>query len=118
MMITVVIGPIAEVMGYSILPTFGLLGILSWSYFSAFLALSLGFNMAISVAGIALDETQQHRVGSARDVLLLLCVAVAENFGYRQLCSYWRLRGTLQFLGGVQGWGSMTRQGFSKPARA
>jgi len=118
MLITDVIGPIAEVLGYAILPTFGVLGILSWSYFSAFLALSLGFNMAISVAGLALDETQQHRAGSARDVLLLLCIATVENFGYRQLCSYWRLRGTLQFLGGVQGWGSMTRQGFSRPVKA
>jgi len=38
-------------------------------------------------------------------------VAVIENFGYRQLNNFWRVKGWWQFLRGDQGWGEMTRTG-------
>ncbi|MDQ3430914.1 MAG: hypothetical protein M3467_01585 [Actinomycetota bacterium] len=38
--------------------------------------------------------------------------AVAENLGYRQLTTLWRLRGLLSYARGSREWGTMTRQGF------
>jgi hypothetical protein len=35
-----------------------------------------------------------------------------ENLGYRQLNTYWRVRGTISGLMGKRGWGVMTRKGF------
>jgi len=38
---------------------------------------------------------------------------VVENFGYRQLNSYWRMLGWWQFLRKEKSWGVMTRVGFN-----
>ncbi|TIP32099.1 MAG: glycosyltransferase family 2 protein, partial [Mesorhizobium sp.] len=42
---------------------------------------------------------------------VLTVAAVIENFGYRQLNNFWRVKGWWQFLRGNQGWGEMTRTG-------
>ncbi|WP_281035187.1 hypothetical protein [Mesorhizobium tamadayense] len=34
-----------------------------------------------------------------------------ENFGYRQLNNFWRVKGWWQFLRADQSWGEMTRTG-------
>jgi hypothetical protein len=43
----------------------------------------------------------------------LLAAAVAENFGYRQMNSWWRLRGVIDYCKGKRGWGAMTRKGLA-----
>jgi len=46
-----------------------------------------------------------------------LGTALLENFGYRQISSYWRFKGTVKTLLGIKGtWGKMTRKGF-KPTK-
>ena len=119
-LVTDVLGPCGEIAAYVLLPLFAVTGALSWAYLSAFLAMSVGFGVAISVAGLALDETQKSRASSIGALLRLLNAAVIENLGYRQLCNYWRVVGSLQFLRGDQGWGTMNRSGFSPrvPANA
>ena len=43
-------------------------------------------------------------------MFLLLAAAVAENVGYRQLNSLWRLWGTIRWMMGAKpAWGTMTR---------
>ena len=39
--------------------------------------------------------------------------AIIENFGYRQLTSYWRIRGFFSGMRRVKGWGRMERKGFA-----
>ena len=43
---------------------------------------------------------------------LVFFLAVLENFGYRQLVTFWRVRGTLRFFRGEKAWGEMERRGF------
>ena len=45
-----------------------------------------------------LEELSFRGYGGLRDRLLLLAWAVLENFGYRQLTVWWRLRGIAGFL--------------------
>jgi hypothetical protein len=47
-----------------------------------------------------------------REVLILLGYAVLENFGYRQLTLYWRLRGLWDAWRGKTGWEKFSRVGF------
>jgi ABC-type uncharacterized transport system permease subunit len=47
-------------------------------------------------------------------LLVLAAVGIAENFGYRQLTTWWRLKGVRDFFQKKQGWGTMTRKGFKK----
>jgi hypothetical protein len=48
------------------------------------------------------------------DLIRLGIGAIVENFGYRQLNSWWRVKGIWQFLRNKKGWGEMTRRGFNE----
>ncbi|PLR26597.1 glycosyl transferase [Caulobacter zeae] len=108
-----VLGPLIEIFGYVLIPAFWLLGVLDVEYLWALLAVTFGFGIVISVGALALEETELRRFPNARSLAVLMGAAILENFGYRQINNFWRLRGTWQFLTGAQGWGKMTRKGFS-----
>lgn len=107
-----VLGPIIEVVGYVLIPLLWAVGLLSFDFLLAFLAITFTFGIFISVATLILEEVELRRFPQARDLVVLTLVAVVENFGYRQLSNFWRLRGLWQFLRKQQGWGQMTRKGF------
>ncbi|WP_344705936.1 glycosyltransferase [Sphingomonas swuensis] len=107
-----VMGPIIEVVGYVLIPLLWAVGLLAVDYLLAFLAVTFTFGIFISVATLILEEVELRRFPKARDLAILTFVAVAENFGYRQISNFWRLRGVWQFLRKQQGWGTMTRKGF------
>lgn len=117
-LVTDVLGPVLEILGYLLIPVLCLMGVLSTSYLLAFLAVSIGFGVVISVASLAMEEAQLRRVASVRDLLVLLAASILENVGYRQLNNIWRLQGTWQFLTGSTSWGAMTRRGFDVSAPA
>lgn len=112
-LLTDILGPILEVFGYLMIPALCLLGVLSMDYLAAFLAVSVGFGISISVASLVMEESQLRRVASVSDLLVLLFAALAENLGYRQLNNFWRVQGFWEYLVGSSSWGEMTRTGFS-----
>jgi cellulose synthase/poly-beta-1,6-N-acetylglucosamine synthase-like glycosyltransferase len=109
-----VLGPPAEILGYLIIPLAWAFGILAVDYFFAFLAMTFTFGIAISVASLVLEELELRRFPRARDLLILAGVAILENFGYRQLCNLWRVRGMYQYFRGVKAWGDMPRLGLAR----
>lgn len=122
-----VLGPVIELAGYILMPIMWLLGILSFDYMLAFLALTFALGVAVSVGSLAIEEAELRRFPKAVNLLTLAFAAVLENFGYRQLNSLWRLRGLWQWARGVRAWGEMSRKGFAtappappaaEPARA
>ncbi len=112
-----VIGPIIEVLGYILMPVFWLLGILAIDYLLAFTALVFVYGVFISVMSLILEEVELRRFPRARDLVILTLAAVLENFGYRQINNYWRIKGMWQYARGGTGWGQMTRKGFAKQAK-
>jgi cellulose synthase/poly-beta-1,6-N-acetylglucosamine synthase-like glycosyltransferase len=110
-----VIGPLIEIAGYLLIPAFWLLGILHTDYLLAFLAISFGFGVVLSIGALALEEIELKRFPDVRSLIVLMLAAIVENFGYRQINNIWRLRGTWQYLTKQQSWGTMTRRGFSRP---
>lgn len=107
-----VIAPPVEVVGYLLVPLFWGLGVLDWSYFAAFLALSFGYGTFLSIGALLLEEIELKRVPRIRDLLLLSLAAVAENLGYRQLLNVFRVVGFWRFLRRhPAGWGRMVRTG-------
>ncbi len=111
-----VLGPPLEVIGYALIPLLWATGILDVDYLLAFLALTFVFGVFVSIGALILEELQLHHYPRARDLALLTLIAVAENFGYRQINNLWRVAGYWQFLRGAKGWGTMERRGFSKGA--
>lgn len=112
-LVTDVLGPIVEVLGYLLIPIFWLLGMLSLNFFLAFTSLVFAYGVFISAASLILEEMELKRVPRARDLLILIGIAVIENFGYRQINNWWRVVGWWQFLRKKKGWGEMKRKGFT-----
>ncbi|MGD2047202.1 MAG: glycosyltransferase [Gemmatimonadota bacterium] len=107
-----VFGPIIEGVGYVTFLTALILGRTSMPFVLAFLAVAFAFGIALSFAAIGLEELSFRRYPRFTDLVRLLWVAVLENVGYRQLSTYWRLRGMISKLTGAKAWGAMERKGF------
>jgi cellulose synthase/poly-beta-1,6-N-acetylglucosamine synthase-like glycosyltransferase len=111
-----VVSPVLELLGLLLIPLCTLIGVLSVEFFFAYCAIVFGFGVCISLFSFVLAEFSLRRFNRPRDLWLMAFGAIAENFGYRQLNSAWRVMGIWQFLKKKQGWGDMRRKGFQKPA--
>jgi cellulose synthase/poly-beta-1,6-N-acetylglucosamine synthase-like glycosyltransferase len=128
-------GPLIEIAGYGfilfLLITEQVSGqpLIGYEYLLAFLLASLGYGVLVNVFAVlvgawrfryGLADRLQRRLlpfSRRREVLILLLYAVLENFGYRQLTLYWRLRGLWDAWRGKTGWEKFGRVGF-RPGEA
>jgi cellulose synthase/poly-beta-1,6-N-acetylglucosamine synthase-like glycosyltransferase len=110
------IGPILECLGFVIIPTCWLTGLLNTPFFLSYMGLLFLFGVFVSVGSLYLEEITSNERTPPRDLLILTGVAFLENFGYRQLNSLWRIEAWWQFLRKKRGWGNMVRTGFSRAA--
>jgi cellulose synthase/poly-beta-1,6-N-acetylglucosamine synthase-like glycosyltransferase len=111
------LAPVFEAVGLISL-AFGLfLGIVDWNFAALFYLTAYGLGTALTAFTLILEDLSFHRYETFRDRVLLLSWALLENFGYRQITVYWRLRGLWKFLRGKKDWGAMERKGF-KPLAA
>jgi cellulose synthase/poly-beta-1,6-N-acetylglucosamine synthase-like glycosyltransferase len=105
------LGPLIELAGYLFMPLCFFAGVLSTTAWIAFLVVAIGFGVLLSVSALVLEELWFHVYPRPGDIVLLFLLAVAENFGYRQLNSVWRLIGLLRWMrGGKAQWGTMARK--------
>ncbi len=115
MIIFDLLGPIIELSGYLFMLTAFAMGAHWNPMMGAFLLLSFGFGIILSASALVLEELSFHVYPSWRDILILFGVAIAAEFGYRQLNCYWRIVGFYRWLrGGKAAWGTMTRKGIGK----
>ncbi len=107
------VGPVIELFGYVFFLAGAIFGFLSMDATLAFLVVSLGFGMTLSVSALLLEEISFHVYPGARCLAVLFGMAVVENFGYRQLTTVWRLVGLVRWtFGRGRGraeWGRMDR---------
>ncbi len=108
------LGPVIEAMGYIAVGFGYYLGIVNLEIFLLFFIVSVIYGVMFSVSSVILEEISFHRYPRARDLVKLLLLAVVENFGYRQITVWWRIKAFWDYARGVQSWGVMTRVGFKK----
>ena len=106
------LGPLVEGLGYASFLVTLLAGRASTLYVTAFLAVAIVLGIVLSISAVCLEEVTFRRYPRKSDLILLFFIGVLENFGYRQLNTIWRVRGTLSGMLGKRGWGVMTRKGF------
>jgi cellulose synthase/poly-beta-1,6-N-acetylglucosamine synthase-like glycosyltransferase len=107
------IAPVVEVVGY-VVTALGLwLGYLDVPFALLFVLVAWGYGMILSVWGIAIEEVGFRRYRRPSDLGRLLVYALFENFGYRQLTVWFRLRAFWSALRYRHVWGRMTRTGFA-----
>lgn len=104
------LGPVVELGGYIFMATAFAFGWISWQAFSVFLFVAIGLGILLSACGLLLEEMSFHVFPEPRHLALLALVVIIENFGYRQLTSWWRLVGLYRWsIRGKANWGAMTR---------
>lgn len=105
------IGPAIEVFGYCILIAGFLLGFVSLQAWLILLLVAIGLGILLSLSALFLEEISFHVYQNQVDIWRLLFGAIAENFGYRQLNSVWKLIGLYRWIrGGEAQWGVMIRK--------
>jgi cellulose synthase/poly-beta-1,6-N-acetylglucosamine synthase-like glycosyltransferase len=106
------LGPLVELGGYVFMGVALACGLVSWVAFWAFLVAAVGLGILFSVSSLLLEEMAFHLYPKYRQLAVLVLIAVAENFGYRQLNTLWRLKGLWLWATGRQSqWGAMKRKG-------
>jgi cellulose synthase/poly-beta-1,6-N-acetylglucosamine synthase-like glycosyltransferase len=105
-------GPFIEIAGYVVTAIGLAFGLLDWRLVELLFVAGVLYGALISLTAVLLEEVSFRRYASVRDLLLLAGISVLESFGYRQLTTWWRLKGVIDFLRNKQGWGTMTRRGF------
>lgn len=109
------VGPLIEVSGYLVTALAVAFGLLDVVFAQLLFLAAIVFGALISLSAVLLEEMSFRRYPRLRHLLLLAALGILENFGYRQLTAYWRLRGVIDFVRKRRGWGVMTRQGFARP---
>ncbi len=106
------LGPIVELGGYVFMAVAYALGAISWEAFAVFLFVAVGLGILLSVSGLLLEEMAFHLYPRMGQLALLALVIVAENLGYRQINSWWRLVGLYRWATQREAkWGEMKRKG-------
>jgi hypothetical protein len=121
-------GAALEFLSYLAVPVSFWIGILSFEYFLLFLLVSVAYGSLVSVCALfAAAWSEQTNLLSFRQgcliryqgwryLVLLVLYALLENFGYRQMILWWRVRGIWDYFFGWKGWDKFDRKGFRTPA--
>lgn len=111
MLIFEAIGPIIEIAGYALTLYLLVTGQLAQPALQAFLGAAVLLGMLVSIMAILLEEMTFRVYQKPSSIATLLAAGLLENIGYRQLNSWWRLRGIARWLTGKKGkWGDMQRR--------
>lgn len=104
------LGPLVEALGIVVFVTSALFGLIAWADAGIFMLLSLSLGMLLSISAIMLEEFSFPMYRKPRELALLYAAAVLENFGYRQLTVWWRLKGFFRWVSGRRHrWETITR---------
>lgn len=107
------LGPAIEFFGYIAMIALLAFGVLNVQIAVLFFIVALFYGVMYSVGAVLLEELSFQRYPNPRDLALLLSFGVLENFGYRQITAWWRVRAFWDYFRGKNAWGSMQRKGFS-----
>ncbi|WP_165362140.1 glycosyltransferase family 2 protein [Qipengyuania thermophila] len=105
--------PAAELLGYLLAPLLYLTGTDEGALLVGMLFLHLLFGTSVSLAAVALEELQMRQHERIGHVAVLIACCFLENFGYRQLNAWYRLKGVRAWWKGETGWLAVERQGFA-----
>jgi len=108
------LGPIVEFTGYFVFLFLLCVNAVSYEIALLFFTAAFVLGMVLSLSSIVLEELSFKKYPGVRNVVILSIYAVLENFGYRQLSTYFRFKGLMEYFLGNKKWGEMKRSGFKK----
>jgi cellulose synthase/poly-beta-1,6-N-acetylglucosamine synthase-like glycosyltransferase len=110
------LGPVIEAIGYILIPSFFVLGMLNLQSFLVFFLLAFLAGSLLSVISLFLLEFSVRKYPRFGDAVRLVVFAFLESFGYRQLTLLWRLKALFAGPLSRSAWGHPRRTGFGTKA--
>lgn len=107
------LGPVIELFGFGYFLIVLLLGGFNSTFVLLFLTVSVFLGMVLSVTSVLCEELSFRRYPTLGNIATLTLYAFLENIGYRQIHTWWRFKGLIDFIKGDKAWGVMTRTGLS-----
>ena len=106
------LGAFVEAAGYLVVILGVALGLVQPSFAVLFFCLAVLAGIVLSFSALLLEDTTFRRFPGVRQFLRLTLFCTLENFGYRQLVTFYRVRGFVSWLRGDHSWGTIERTGF------
>lgn len=110
------IGSVVEALGLIVLPLSFLTGAMPWSLFFMMMVLAVGYGTLLSMGSVLLADATVRRYPKYSDLLTLVLYAMLENFGYRQITTFYRAQGALSFFFGKRKWELVEHEGMEAEA--
>jgi hypothetical protein len=111
------LGPPIEILGYVVLTSCFIAGIVNLEFFMLFLTMAIFLGVILSIGAILLEEFTFRRYKKLSELLTLMLFGVLENFGYRQLNALWRMHALWKFIFRAKGWEHVEKRGFTKSSQ-
>ena len=108
------LGPVIELTGYFVFLFSLIFGIINIQFAILFFFVSIVLGVVLSVSALVLEELSFRKYPRYSHIVKLFIFSIMENFGYRQLNTWWRVRGILDFMTGEKKWGTMERRGMTQ----
>ena len=108
------LGPVIEFTVYIVFFASWYFNIVSFTFAIFFLAVAIVLGIVLSVGSLVLEELSFRRFPKVSHLIILFIFAVLENFGYRQLNTWWRFKASIDYIRGKRGWGKMERKRFQE----
>jgi cellulose synthase/poly-beta-1,6-N-acetylglucosamine synthase-like glycosyltransferase/phosphoglycerol transferase MdoB-like AlkP superfamily enzyme len=109
--------PIIEFFGFFAFICFAITGYIDWSFFFVFFFFIICFAYLYSLFAILMEVYSFNQYKRRVDIFRLLLTALSEPFYFHPFIVWSGIRGLVNLIVNENGWGEMTRQGFSKRAR-
>ena len=107
-------GPIFEIQGYLMVFLAFIFGLLNIKIALILFISCILMGVLISVSSLLIAEIHT-KYFTYKDMLILIVYSIIENFGPRQILSFWRVGGYFSILKKRSGWDKAERKGFSMP---
>ena len=107
-----VIGPLIEIQGYVMILLAFLLGLLNPFLAAMLFVTTILLGTLVSLSSLLIAEKNLSYF-KYKDIAILILYSILENFGPRQLFSFWRVSGFFNLLKKPTGWGKLERKGFT-----
>lgn len=108
------LSPVVEIGGFLFVIFSFVFGFINLPFALFFFFSAVMLAILLSVSSITLEEFAYHRFTRIKDLLTLSAFAVIENFGFRQLHSYFRLTGFVDYFTGKKEWGKLRKNEFNR----
>jgi cellulose synthase/poly-beta-1,6-N-acetylglucosamine synthase-like glycosyltransferase len=106
------VGAFVEAAGYLVVVLGLVLGLVNAPFAILFFSLAVLTGVVLSFSALLLEDATFRRFHGARQFLRLALFCTLENFGYRQLMTFYRVRGFVSWLRGDHSWGTIERTVF------